>query len=258
VANNAVKHGLFSKHPVLSNENPEEYQLLLEGLQTELKPVGTLEHSLVERIVVTLWRQRRLVRSETAHIELGNKPGSIASAVNSEMGLDYSNKEISKDDLIEFDQEQYQWCQSVIEEFEQIADEKLSDMDALKTEAPLMYKQLEEDAKQDQESVEDYLKNWDQPLEFFNDLIKYCQDEIIKAEQRPLVLEVANMIRNKRAILQMGQLREALAKYQVMLENELYKAIKALRETQIWRLDALQSIPGENGFVLENSSVSEK
>lgn len=42
-----------------------------------------------------------------------------------------------------------------------------------------------------------------------------------------------------------GQLCDALAKYQVMLDNELYKAIKALRETQVWRLDAL------NGFVLE-------
>lgn len=38
---------------------------------------------------------------------------------------------------------------------------------------------------------------------------------------------------------QQGQLRDALAKYQVMLDNELYKAIKALRETQAWRLDSL-------------------
>jgi hypothetical protein len=57
------------------------------------------------------------------------------------------------------------------------------------------------------------------------------------------VLEIARTVQNKRAILQQGQLRDVLAKYQVMLDNELYKAIKALRETQVWRLDAL------NGFV---------
>jgi hypothetical protein len=66
VANNAVKHGIFSRHLILSDENPEDYQLLLDGLQTELNPIGTLEQSLVERIAVTLWRQKRLVRSETA------------------------------------------------------------------------------------------------------------------------------------------------------------------------------------------------
>ena len=67
----------------------------------------------------------------------------------------------------------------------------------------------------------------------------------------PLVLEIARTVQNKRAILQ-GQLCDALAKYQVMLDNELYKAIKAFRETQVWRLDAL------NGFVLEKSSASGK
>ena len=49
----------------------------------------------------------------------------------------------------------------------------------------------------------------------------------------------AQTIRNKRAILQHGLLRDALAKYQIMLDNELYKAIKALRETQAWRLESL-------------------
>jgi hypothetical protein len=46
-------------------------------------------------------------------------------------------------------------------------------MDALKKEAPTIYKQLEEDAKQDEESIEDYLKIWDGPLEFFYDFIKF-------------------------------------------------------------------------------------
>jgi hypothetical protein len=49
VANNAVKHGIFSRHLILHDENPEDYQLLLDGLQTELNPVGTLEQSLVEQ-----------------------------------------------------------------------------------------------------------------------------------------------------------------------------------------------------------------
>jgi hypothetical protein len=69
--------------------------------------------------------------------------------------------------------------------------------------------------------------------------MNYCYDEIKYAKQRPLVLEIAQTISNKRAILQHGLLRDALAKYQIMLDNELYKAIKALRETQAWWLDIL-------------------
>ena len=257
VANNAVKHGLFSKHLVLRDENPEDYQLLLDGLQTELNPVGTLEQSLVERIAVTLWRQRRLVRSETAHIELSNKPSVIASAVNAEMNLNNTDQEISKYDLTEFDQEHYQWCQFVYEEFKPIADDKdsvgiLTNMDSLKKQAPIVYKHLQEEAEEEGQTMDEYLAEYDKPIDYFTNLITYCQEEIESAKQRPLVLEIARTIQNKRAILQQGQLRDALAKYQVMLDNELYKAIKALRETQVWQMDAL------NGFVLEKGSISGK
>jgi hypothetical protein len=253
VAKNALKHGLFSKHLVLSDENPEDYQLLLNGLQTELKPVGTLEQSLVERIAVSLWRQRRLVRSETAHIELSNNSGVIASAVNAELNLMGSGQSITQHDLTEFDLEHYQWCQSIYKEIEPIANGKgtidiLTNMDKLKQQAPIIYKNLQEDAEEDGQTIDEYLKAYDNPIEYFTSLVRYCQDEIESAKHRPLVLEIAGTIRNKRAIVQQGQLRDALAKYQVMLDNELYKAIKALRETQVWRLDAL------NGFVLEKGS----
>jgi len=255
VANNALKHGLFSKHLVLSDENPEDYQLLLDGLQTELKPVCTLEQSLVERIAVTLWRQRRLIRSETAHIELSNKPRNIATAVNIEMGLRYSDDEIIEDDLIDFDQELFEWCQSILQEFRQIAGDKQTDMDTLKKEAPLIYDNLAKMAEEEGYSIDEYIKSWDEPLAYFHDLIKYCLDEIQIAKQRPLVLEIARAVRNKRAILD-ESLLNVLAKYQVMLDNELYKAIKVLRETQAWRLDALQSVSGENGFVSEKGKDS--
>jgi hypothetical protein len=87
--------------------------------------------------------------------------------------------------------------------------------------------------------MDEHLKSYDNPIEYFTNLIQFCQDEIKQAQLRPLVLEIAQTIRNKRAILQQGLLRDALAKYQIMLDNELYKAIKALRETQAWRLECL-------------------
>jgi hypothetical protein len=53
VAQNAIKHGLSSRHLILGDEDPSEYQVLLDQLQAGLNSVGALEHSLVERIAVT-------------------------------------------------------------------------------------------------------------------------------------------------------------------------------------------------------------
>jgi hypothetical protein len=39
-----------------------------------------------------------------------------------------------------------------------------------------------------------------------------------------------------------------------MLDNELYKAMKALRETQDWRYKTLTIVPVDNGFDLENQT----
>jgi hypothetical protein len=83
------------------------------------------------------------------------------------------------------------------------------------------------------------LTSYDTDFGYFTDVVNYCYDQIDQAKQRPLVLEIAQTIRNKRAILQHGLLRDSLAKYQIMLDNELYKAIKTLRETQAWRRDTL-------------------
>jgi hypothetical protein len=245
VAKNALKHGVFAKQLVLSDENPEDYQQLFDELQIALNPVGALEYSLVERVAVTLWRQRRLIRSETAHIQLSNKDSVIASAINSEMNWKKgSDQEVMDDELTDFDQVHYQWCQSICAEYKAItADEdaidNLLDLEFLKQHAPKIYENLQEAAELEGQTIDECLQSYDTDFGYFTDVIHYCYDEIDQAKQRPLVLEIAQIVRNKRAVLQQGLLRDALAKYQIMLDNELYKAIKALRETQAWRLDSL-------------------
>ena len=40
-----------------------------------------------------------------------------------------------------------------------------------------------------------------------------------------------------------------------MLDNELYKALKVLREAQEWRMKTIEPLNDENGFVLEKTPV---
>jgi hypothetical protein len=251
VAGNAIKHGLFSKNLILADEDPFEYQNLLRLLQSELSPAGILEQTLVERIAVSLWRQKRLIRAETAYIELERTPKNIVAGVNQELNLTYTDNPLSEADLIEFDVDHQQWCQTVLKEYETIDTENLSNIAWFKKSTPLTYQQLLSDARDEEQTPEQFLQDYEEPIDYFIDLARYCREQIKQAEQRPMVLEVAELVKSKRAILK-DKLRDALSKYQIMLDNELYKAMKALRETQDWRFKTLTVMPDENGFVLEN------
>ncbi len=99
---NAVKHSLSARQLILNDddEDPTEYQALVDGLEDALSPVGALEYALVERIAVTLWRQRRLVRAESAAIELNRQDRGIAKSVSNTLEVSpYSDEAIKEDDL---------------------------------------------------------------------------------------------------------------------------------------------------------------
>ncbi|MBV9453139.1 MAG: hypothetical protein JOZ19_03280 [Rubrobacter sp.] len=61
---NATKHGLLSQDVLLPGENDAALKELGERLREELQPVGELENLLVERIIASTWRLRRLGRVE--------------------------------------------------------------------------------------------------------------------------------------------------------------------------------------------------
>src|SRR5688500_17144972 len=61
---NAVKHGLLSQEILLPGEDEEALKELSEHLWAELKPVGEMEILLVDRIIASYWRLRRLGRVE--------------------------------------------------------------------------------------------------------------------------------------------------------------------------------------------------
>jgi hypothetical protein len=61
---NAMKYGLLCQEVLLPGEDEEALRELSEHLWTELKPVGEMENLLVDRIIASHWRLRRLGRVE--------------------------------------------------------------------------------------------------------------------------------------------------------------------------------------------------
>ena len=129
------------------------------------------------------------------------------------------------------------WCKAAIKEYAIIASIKPLNLATIKEQAPLIFQRLLSDAGNEDE-ISQFLDGYDS---YFSDIARQCRIQIEQAKQKPLILELAALIRNKQAILK-NDLRETLSKYQVMLDNELYKAIKALREAQEWRFKTLTVI----------------
>ena len=248
VSNNALKHGVFSKSLILADEDPDEYKSLLDQLLQELHPSGLLEQTLVERIALTLWRQRRLVRAEAANIESNRSSKQIVIAVNQELELSYTSRELKESDLIPFDAMHYEWCESILNELDGLFEQTSLDLNKIKDIAPHVYQQLLSDAQDLALSPVKFLQDYEQPFDYFDSLRDYCIKEIQKKHQHQMVSAVAELVKSKHVILK-EKLRDSLCKYQVMLDNELYKAMKALRDAQEWRMNS-SIVADVDGFVV--------
>jgi len=102
---NAMKHGVLSRYTVLSHEDGDEYQSLLEALVREHQPSGATEAHLVEELTGAIWRKRRVLQAEGATINQGLRGSArdvervVATAVPFERGLGGVTTELR--DLVE-------------------------------------------------------------------------------------------------------------------------------------------------------------
>jgi hypothetical protein len=75
-------------------------------------------------------------------------------------------------------------------------------------------------------------------------LIHWCYTEVAKLEkkvlQQPTLAALSQKAKDK--LLIPWQKLDVLTKYQTTLDNQLYKAMKALRDEQAWRLNSLDAI----------------
>ena len=236
---NATRHGLLSAKLFLEDEDPAEFQAMFGELWRSLNPVGAMEATLVERIAVTVWRQCRLVHAETASLSLARQAKKVAGVVSSELGRGYGS-EIEQDDLAPFDPDTETWSRSALAEIEALDE---IDIRSLEQKAPLIFEQLQSDAEEDGEEPAAYAGAHKGGLTgYINELTLWCHRQLMEAEARPHVLALADQVRAKRLILHADTL-ELLARYQTTLDNQLYKALKALREAQEWRLKTLEVTP---------------
>lgn len=236
ISTNALRTGLRSGRLFVDGEDPEEFAELCADLDVALQPIGAVEVALAERIAMALWRQRRLVAAETAAINLERRPSQIARGAEMvhEPGF---FRTISQADGVPFDEEHATWCRSVLDEVDDLDEISL---DTLSGKAPLIHAQLKRDADEHHEELSEHVAGLEHGLtSYVAELAKWCREQLNEAEQRPRILALAEQLRAKRLVLPPQQL-ETLARYQTTLDNQLYKALRAFREAQEWRLKTLE------------------
>jgi hypothetical protein len=95
---NALKHGLRSEEILLPGEDEEALRELDEYLRAELQPVGELENLLLDRIIASYWRLKRLGRVE-AGIFAWELYGELARRANREASSYTKQVSVLDDDL---------------------------------------------------------------------------------------------------------------------------------------------------------------
>lgn len=241
VSNNGITHGIISNR-LLPHENKDEYQTLLDSLLLELKPVGSLESALVEKIAIILWRQRRLVKAEAARAELQQTDKDVLESINTALGYSsYGDNKLEQKDLESVDWDNLEWCKAVITEID--GDTDRSSISVMKKNMPFTYGQIEQEANEDEQT----------PGEYYNYLVAesggigswlyylktWCQKEIRKAEDFEKAQQLIPIVRDKLSV-QWHQM-ETFSKYQGSLDNQLFKTMKALREQQEYRLETIEN-----------------
>lgn len=241
VSKNAIRHGLLSQRLIITGEEIQDFDALLVGLMQSVAPEGMLEKVLVEKVAVAMWRQKRLVAAESASIELGRRLESQANrnVINRTLNLGYGGmlgeeedakldelKPLSKDE-----QETLGWCRDFLKEYAALDDEALysENLARLKKEAPLMFEELEQQAEE--LPLEAYTN--EQLREGADNLVAWGKKQLSNNIRREKIRDVAaQVLISASAPVNNG----LLARYSAGLDNELYRAIEALRKQQEFRL----------------------
>lgn len=223
---NALSHGILSSALLLPGERSEDFDDLFCQLAQELGAVGMLEQALVERIAISLWRQRRLIRAESAQIQLQQQQSSKAAVA---VPPRYQRDE----ELISATIERIA-SSSQLDALDQELSDAMAVLPGVQSRPfslPLLEKLFGMAADGLDRSEDEKFTNVLEHVARYHHLIA---STIARFRQ-------GNSLAGLQAdSLSVPEAKDALSRYQSALDNELYKALRALREAQASRRRQLE------------------
>lgn len=225
---NALSHGVLSRHILLPGEDPAEWSALLGQLMLELAPVGTLEQILVERIAVAIWRQRRLVKVETARIQTAQRPG-VLDRIHVEEWVGKDSPALVEE-ILALEHEELR--RALHQEVRAARTANVSDLDVLRVGYPKIWQRLLNSSRT-KGSVITYLAD-----HYQGRIDGYLADMELNLGK---IMAAYAQVKLDRAALSLPSGTELITRYQSALDNDLYKAMRALRDAQRFRRESIDS-----------------
>ncbi|NGX40377.1 MAG: hypothetical protein KR126chlam4_00196 [Candidatus Anoxychlamydiales bacterium] len=71
---NSLKHGILSKDLIIRDESPKELEIFKNNIYMSLQPKGSIEELLVEKIITSAWRLRRILQIENEQFQKNGYP----------------------------------------------------------------------------------------------------------------------------------------------------------------------------------------
>ena len=236
VSQNAITHGIFATTPLLPHENATEFAVLSQDIADVFPPIDAIAAGLVERIVLGIWRQKRLRNAEAAKLQISMTPEIMAEEISDVLKLPY-NKRLSAKSISEDQESTYVYWTQIVEEFSKINIQAApKNLAQLSTAVPQVYAQLKRDAINSVVTYDEFMKTPEKIIASLEKIKKYAEDFVAANAINHTAYNIAEQMKFAK-LIPAGANLDFLSKYQVQLDTDLYRAMDAYKKHCAWRME---------------------
>ena len=239
---NAMKHGIFSTIPLLPGENLEQFKLLEEEIIKAYQPTDAMECLLVQRVYLTCMRQIRLREAEAAKLEISMMPEVMCKTVT-QLFEHNSDKRFTAEDISELTEAHYMFAQALEKEIKESGYASLAlTIEMIKEKMPLTSRHMKDIHEEEYKlSWEEFIQKPGMLRAAISMLAKRVKIQLASTKNNHIAYTLKHKLKIVHRIPH-GDDMTIFTKYQVQLDTDLYRAMKALQD---YRCNKTKVIEGE-------------
>ena len=239
---NAMTHGIFSTIPLLPGENLEQFKLLEEEIIKAYQPTDAMECLLVQRVYLTCMRQIRLREAESAKLEISMMPEVMCKTVT-QLFEHNSDKKFTAEDISELTEAHYMFAQALEKEIKESGYASLAlTIEMIKEKMPLTSRHIKDIHEEEYKlSWEEFIQKPGMLRAAISILAKRVKIQLASTKNNHIAYTLKHKLKIVHRIPH-GDDMTLFTKYQVQLDTDLYRAMKALQD---YRNNKAKLIEGE-------------
>jgi hypothetical protein len=239
---NAMTHGIFSTIPLLPGENLEQFKLLEEEIIKAYQPTDAMECLLVQRVYLTCMRQIRLREAEAAKLEISMMPEVMCKTVT-QLFEHNSDKRFTAEDMSELTEAHYMFAQALEKEIKESGYASLAlTIEMIKEKMPLTSRHMKDIHEEEYKlSWEEFIQKPGMLRAAISMLAKRVKIQLASTKNNHIAYTLKHKLKIVHRIPH-GDDMTIFTKYQVQLDTDLYRAMKALQD---YRNNKAKLVEGE-------------